>query len=78
MNNTLQAIAKAFARFNDRISQEEMKYFQKREIHRSREKLFYKVIGQVDKVFIQGIEGKYKKDILSEIARLVNEQQGHR
>jgi hypothetical protein len=43
-----------------------------------REKMFYKVISQVDKVFNKGIRGKYKVDILSEIARLINEEQGHR
>ena len=55
INNTLQAVTKAFSSFNDKITQEEMRYFEKREIHRAREKIFYKVIRQVDKVFNQGI-----------------------
>jgi hypothetical protein len=43
-----------------------------------KEKVFNRVMSQLDKQFHKGLEGKYKEDLFIEITKFINEEKVHR
>jgi hypothetical protein len=78
INTIMKNISTAFSVYFQQIGLEQQRHQERKVQHGAREKTFYKVISQVQKVFRKGMEGKFKIDIFSELARFVNEEITHR
>lgn len=77
LNSTLKNTKNAFVKYFDVISSEEKRQFERRSQHWIREKIMFKAVNQVEKTFKKGIEGKFKVDILTQLAHFVNEETTH-